>query len=317
MISPQTSFLGTSGTSNTGAAGPTLFGRATQFLTERSEQGSALMHTAGLKYVIYALCVGIVIATILMLIDNFYPFLPVNPLSGPSAAARAGMTFWPTPSENLIVPASQSPTVTPDNYTMSVQLMIGDSRAPSLGKFRHIVHRGANPCGITAPSSGTGTSGHSGIQVGDLPAEAAGSYTESGLPSLMNPGLFLDKYKNDLHVFVHTLGREGSLDVLWLESLTVADLPLQTPITLGVACNGKTVEVYVNCRLYSTLLLKGTPYLPKADNQWFGRYCAFPMSGLVKNLTLWATPLGSSDYIQMCRGAAFDKNELPPTCPTA
>jgi hypothetical protein len=133
----------------------------------------------------------------------------------------------------------------------------------------------------------------------------------------MNPGLFLDKYKNDLHVFVHTLGREADLNVLWLESLTVADLPLQTPITIGVVCNGKTVEVYVNCRLYSTLLLKGTPYLPKADNQWFGRYCAFPMSGLVKNLTLWAAPLGSSDYIQMCRGASFDKNDLPATCPTA
>lgn len=274
------------------------------------------MNTSGLKYVIYALCLGIAIATVIMVLDNFYPFLPVNPLSGPSAAARAGITFWPTTAENLIVPVSLSPTVTPDNYTMSVQLMIGDSRTPSLGKFRHIVHRGSNPCGVTSPT-GAGASGHAGIQVSDLPAEATGTYTQSGLPSLMNPGLFLDKYKNDLHVFVHTLGREGSLNVLWLESLTVADLPLQTPITIGVACNGKTVEVYVNCRLYSTLLLKGTPYMPKADNQWFGRYCAFPMSGLVKNLTLWATPLGSSDYIQMCRGASFDKNDLPTTCPTA
>jgi len=105
--------------------------------------------------------------------------------------------------------------------------------------------------------------------------------------------------------------------VLWLESLTIADLALQTPITVGVVCNGKTVEVYVNCRLYSTLLLRGTPYLPKDDNMWFGRYCTYPMSGLVKNLTLWPTALGSSDYIQMCRGASFDKNDLPPTCPTA
>jgi len=133
----------------------------------------------------------------------------------------------------------------------------------------------------------------------------------------MNPGLFLDKYKNDLHVFVHTKGKENDMEVLWLESLTVEDLPLATPITLGVVCNGKTVEVYVNCRLYSTLLLKGMPYLPKADNQWFGRYCAFPMSGLVKNLTLWSGALGSSDYIQMCRGASFDKNDLPSTCSSA
>lgn len=273
-----------------------------------------------MKYVIYVLVIAIVVAVAVMLVDNFFPFLPVNPISGPSAAARAGKVFWRSvtaDSENLIVPASESPTVVAGAYTMSVQLMIGDSRTPSLGRFRHIVHRGSNPCGLSATKSGP--TGHAGIQIGDLASDYKSDpqYVMTGLPEVMNPGLFLDKYRNDLHVFIHTKGKEDSMDVLWLESLTVEDLPLGTPITIGVVCNGRTVEVYLNCRLYSTLLLKGTPYLPKADNQWFGRYCAFPMSGLVKNLELWGTPLGATDYIQMCRGASFDKNDLPSTCPTS
>ena len=280
-------------------------------VTKRFE-GSQVMESGG--YAIYALAVGIAIAVILLIIDNLYPFLPINPISGPSAQARAGKYFWPTEGENLIVPASESPTVVADTYTMTVQVMIGDSRTPSIGKFRHVAHRGSNPLGLSA--SAAGPSGHAGIQESDVP-NTEPSYKQTGLPAVMNPGLFLDKYKNDLHVFVHTRGKEGDMDVIWLESLTIEDLPLATPLTLGVVGNGKTLEVYVNCRLYSTLLLKGTPYLPKANNQWFGRYGAYPMSGLVKNLGLWSTALDATDYIQVCRSASFDKNDLPAACPTA
>jgi len=296
--------------------GPSLFGRMSEAVTTRFN-GSELMESKGLKYAVYALLICIAVAVIVLLSDLFFPFLPVNPISGPSAAARAGKVFWTTitaDSENLMVPANQSPTVAPTVYTMSVQMMIGDSRTPSLGRFRHIVHRGSNPCSLTNATAGA--TGHTGIQPSDLDPSADPQYKQTGLPAIMNPGLFLDKYRNDLHVFVHTVGNEDSMKVLWLESITIEDLPLGVPITVGVICNGKSVEVYINCKLYSTLLLKGTPYLPKADNQWFGRYCAFPMSGLVKNLELWSGALSSTDYILMCRGASFDKSQLPSTCPS-
>jgi hypothetical protein len=130
----------------------------------------------------------------------------------------------------------------------------------------------------------------------------------------MNPGLFLDKYKNDLHVFVHTRGQNNGKEVLWLESTTVEDLPLNTPLSVGVVSNGKNVEVYVNCQLYSTLLLKGTPYLPTSANQWFGKYCAFPMFGIVKNLQLWDTALNADDYRAMCRSLSLGSLNMP-TCP--
>jgi hypothetical protein len=281
-----------------------------QSLTERF--AGSEMESSPVKYVIYALAIGITVGVVIMIADNFYPFLPVNPISGPSAAARAGKTFWVNAgSENLVVPASVSPTVTPSNYSMSVQLMIGDSRPIMTNQFRHIVHRGSNPVMLTASTAGT--TGHTGIKIGDLPPDVSPTYKNLGLPSIMNPGLFLDRNKNDLHVFVHTKGATA----LWLESLTIEDLPLATPLTIGVVCNGKTLEVYVNCKLYSTLLLKGTPYLPKADNQWFGRYGAFPVSGIVKDLTLWDTPLGTTDYALMCRSPSFDTANLPETCPTA
>lgn len=267
----------------------------------------------GAMTTIYILAIIVVVLAVLLLVDNYYPFLPVNPLGGPSSQARDVKRFWKdatASSENLIVPAADSPTVRADIYTMSFQMVIGDSRTPTLGKFRHIVHRGSNPCGIT----GTGPAG---IKMEDLSPTIDPGYKNTGLPSTMNPGLFLDKYKNDMHVFVHTRGLEANKEVLWLESMTVEDLPLNQPLSIGVVGNGKTVEVYVNCQLYSTLMLRGNPYMPTSDNQWFGRYCASPMYGLVKNLQLWDTTLNSDDYRKMCRSLSLGSMDIPKACPTA
>lgn len=281
--------------------------------------------SSGAITLIYALVFGIIVALILITVDHFVPFLPFNPTgAGPSALARAGKTFWSSvqaDSENLVVPAKESPTTLASNWSVSAQLIIADSRNPNpmSGAFRHILHRGSNPVGISTTTAGS--TGHAGIQASDVPTTgdaAEPTYTTTGLPQLMNPGVFLDKYKNDIHIFIHTRGLEEGKHVLWLESMTIEDLPLNTPITLGIICNGKQLDVYLNCRLYSSMLLKGTPYLPKADNQWFGRYGAFPFTGLVKNLTLWPGQLGSTDYIGVCRQGSFNTSDLPSaSCPSA
>ena len=272
----------------------------------------------GALYTIYVLAIAVVIIVVILIADNIYPFLPVNPISGPSSQARNGKRFWKSAdssTENLVVPAADSPTVRADVYTVTAQVVIGDSRTPSLGNFRHILHRGSNPCSLTAGEPGS--TGHAGILMADLPSSIESSYKGQGLPAIMNPGLFLDKYKNDMHVFVHTRGNEDGISTLWLESLTVEDLPLNTPLNVGVICNDKNLEVYINCKLYSTLLLKGTPFLPSASNQWFGRYCASPMYGVVKNLQLWDAALGSSDYAQMCRSISLGDIDLPSACPSS
>jgi hypothetical protein len=304
------------------APAASAIGRFGAWASESVSSASESLQTPTVTYAIYTLVLAIAIAAIVMIVDSIWPFLPFNPMTGPSAAARAGKTFWPLTAsdsapENLIVPAADSPIKSADSYTMSVQLVIGDSRTPSAGKFRHVLHRGTNPCGLTAPTS-AGSTGQAGIQPGDLPPNVEPSYASLGLPQIMNPGIFLDKYKNDIHIFIHTTGTENGMQVLWLESTTIQDLPLQQPLTLGVVCGGKTVEVYVNCKLYSTMMLRGKPYLPSSQNTWYGRYCAYPMSGLIKNLQLWGDPLNSGDYLKVCGGApSFDMGSLPATCPTA
>jgi hypothetical protein len=310
-----TGFGGTTGGQPPGG----LLSTFTKFASKVTGDSVALVNSGGspVLYVLYTAIIGVFIAVILLVIDVYVPFLPINPIAGPSAAARAGKRFWTGISdaaENLVVPPADSPTTLPDQYTVSVQMVIADSRTPDIGHFRHVLHRGSNPCNLTQTKSGP--TGHTGIKPSDIASTADPSYTKNGLPPLMNPGLMLDAYKNDLHVFVHTRGYEGSEYVLWLESLTIEDLPLNTPITVGVICNGQTLEVYVNCRLYGTLLLRGQPYLPAADNMWFGRYCAYPFAGIIKNLQLWGSALSTTDYTAMCGGANFSGASLPSTCPT-
>ena len=296
-------------------AGATTFGGT---LTQTVSNAAATVNSPLVIRILYILIIGGIVATVVMVADAFFHFLPINPISGPSTAARAGKTFWSgtlTDTENLLVAPGDSPTTQADVYTMSIQMVIGDTRTPSIGKFRHVVHRGSNPCGLTGTKSGP--SGHAGIQVSDIPPTAGKQYIDLGLPSTMNPGLFLDRFKNDLHVFIHTRGTEEGAQVLWLESATIADLPLNQPVTIGIICNGKSVELYVNCKLYSTMILRGRPYLPSSDNMWFGRYCAYPMSGLIKNLQLWGDALSASDYMAMCGGGNFGGMDMPTSCPTA
>ena len=292
------------------------------FVTSRLNS-SEWMESGGLKYAIYALIFGIILAVALIIADMFYPFLPINPMNGPSTIARSGQTFWTTAtsnSENLVVPSKLSPTTIADVYTMSIQMMISDSRTTPTnnGKFRHVVHRGSDSCVIAPGVKTAGPSGISGLQpcdLTDLPNKDQ-SYNTNGLPAIMNPGIFLDEFTNDLHIFVHTLTKEGDNQVLTLEGCTVYDLPLKTPLTIGIVCNIHTVEVYVNCLLYQTILLRGRPYLPAGNNQWFGRYCAFPITGLVQNLQLWSAALTSADYMQVCRTPSFDMSQLQLTLPT-
>jgi hypothetical protein len=289
-----------------------------------------LLESQGVKYFIYILAAGIGIATVLLVVDYYYPFLPINPVSGPSPAARAGKRFWPESEENLIVPAAASPIKKATNYSVRFTMNIDSAQVPRPNVLQHILHRGQNPCGLTASAAGpTGVSGMdptngklkracgSAGATGGLKAPTATAaatttfdptnlgeltdYVSTGIPDIVNPGCFLDPYKNDMYIFIHTHGHEDSRQMLWLESTVVEDLPLNTPIDVGIVCNGRVVEVYINCKLYSTWMLRGEPYLPAALNDWFGLYCAYPMAGNVKDLTLWGTALNSTDFMMVCR----------------
>jgi hypothetical protein len=287
-------------------------------LTERLS-GSEMMNTLGGSSMVMSIGIAVAVVVVVLIVDLYYPFLPINPVSGPSPVARQGKRFWTSVdgsnSENLIVPATQSPTTNPSNYTVSVEILLTDSRTPDLGMFRHILHRGANPCSLSVTTAGS--TGHAGIQPSDLDPNTDPNYLKYGLPSIMNPGVFLDPYRNDIHIFVHTQGMQDGASALWLESMTISDIPLNTPLTLGIVCSGKQLEVYTNCKLYGTMILKGKPFMPSSANQWFGRYCAFPMAGTVQNLQLWGSALGISDYVSFCNGSASFGDTSASSCPTA
>jgi hypothetical protein len=264
------------------------------------------------KYIFLGLLLGIVVTVLLLVTDAFFPFLPINPMGGPSPAARSGKTFWktlPPDAENLIVPSKLSPTKLSASYTMSIQMIVGDSRNPGKGKYRHILHRGSNPCNLSNTTAGP--SGQSGISMNKLPESTESTYRNQGLPAVMNPGLFLDSYKNDLHIFTHTRNIDGNL---MLESTTIEDLPIHTPLSISIVSRDKILEIYINCKLYNTKILTGTPYLPPELNTWYGRYCANPFAGLVKNLQLWNTHLSSDDVIAMCKKGGFKGDSLPSGC---
>jgi len=267
-----------------------------------------------IKYTIYTLLLGIIIIITLLVIDYFVPFLPGNPISGPSVLARSGRTFWRSAGagENLIVPQTDSPILLPASWSASFNFTINDSRQTP-GKYRHILHRGLNPLAISA--SIPGPSGHAGLQPSDIPSSAESTYKENGLPGLMCPGVFLDPFRNDIHIFIHT--QSTGSQTLLLESATLVDVPLNQPMSMGLICNGEVLEIYINCKLYDTLLLKGRPYVPPTAGTWFGRYGVYPIRGTVGPLTLWNAPLGSSDYIQVCQTPSTNVPEISMSCPTA
>jgi len=265
-----------------------------------------------LMYILYVLALGIIICVVLLTVDYFVPFLPGNPIAGPSALARAGKKFWTSndPTQNLIVPSAEVPLSSPFVWTASFQFILHDSRMPQQqnAHFRHIMHRGSNPFGLTAGIAGP--SGHAGLLMSDLPPGADPTYKNNGLPAIMSPGVMLDPYKNDIHIFIHTQGDNRLL----LESTTIADVPLEQPMAIGMVCNNKLLEIYVNCQLYDTMLLKGQPYLPSTANNWYGLYGAYPANGAVRNLTLWDGPLTAGDYMKVCSvGGSYGGIALP-TC---
>jgi hypothetical protein len=321
MSAAGSSLFKSDGGSSGGAAtfGSQLFGAVSEAIQNPSQR-------TGFLTAVYTLVAGLVVGLILVIIDIYYPFLPINPIAGPSAAARKGQTFWTglvVDTQNLVVPATASPTLLADNYAVSFQLLLQDSRllpTPPPGSsrpFRHILHRGRNPCGLTAKNPGP--TGHSNIQLSDI-QDASPIYTQTGVPDFVNPGFFLDPVNNDLHVCVHTKGPDVSgQTTTYFETTTIYDIPLNTPITIGAILNGQNLEVYTNCRLYATKLLKGAPFLsnPTSDTAWYGRACAYPILGAVQNLTLWPTAIGSSDYLQLCRGANFSNMSLSPVCSSA
>jgi hypothetical protein len=110
----------------------------------------------------------------------------------------------------------------------------------------------------------------------------------------MNPGVFLDPNLNDILVFIDTENATR-------ESVRIVDIPLDMPFRITVVVNKTVLEVYLNCRLEVTKILKNPPKV--VDNQWFGLAGAASAQAQIQNLRVWPSPLLSTDIHPLCPGA--------------
>jgi len=226
-------------------------------------------------------------------------------------------TFWiPAKMENPLDPRNLrvtedewQPTVC-DALTMGIEVVISNTRAPDVASpYKHLVYRGSSDLQDFKPNS-----------PGSMPIGAGG--LNDGLPSEMSPGVFIDRFTNDIIVFVDTDPVDNiykNVSHSFRESIRINDLPLNVPFYLHLTLVGKVLEVYVNCRLAGTKLLHGRPR--SVPNEWYGRTGFAAAQAIIQNLTLWDGRLHTYHLMNMCKTPIHIKKEtwdlvLSATMPT-
>lgn len=214
-------------------------------------------------------------------------------------------TFWqPAKMENPLDPRNLR--VTEDEWyptvcgamTMGLEVLISNTRAPDVtSPYKHLVHRGSSELQDFQPNS-----------PGSMPIGAGG--LNDGLPSEMSPGVFIDRFTNDIIVFVDTDPVDDvykNTTNAFRESIRINDLPLNVPFYLHLTLVGKVLEVFVNCRLAGTKLLHGKPR--SVPNEWYGRTGFASAQAIIQNLTLWDGRLHTYHLINMCKPKISIKKE--------
>lgn len=189
---------------------------------------------------------------------------------------------------NLTVKDSEVPGFLPDEYSINVDAVLKESRVytGSDGPWRQILHRGSDELAATTLAGALKASCGSKGANGPLPAY--------GLPKRMNPGVFLDPNVNDLIVFVDTeLGGDQ-----FRESVRIKDVPLDTPFRFGIVLKGRVLEVYLNCRLEVSKILKGKPRT--VENNWYGLSGAAAAQAQIQNLYIWKRALPADQIVTLC-----------------
>jgi len=212
--------------------------------------------------------------------------------------------FWkPESFENSFNPMNLRVTSTEwhskncDSVTLGVEMIIFNSRSSiSTNPYRHILHRGS-----------ADLFNYKGKKQGSL-IESGG--IDDGLPSEMSPGIFIDRFTNDLIVFVDTDPIDNiysSVKKSFRESIRINDLPLNKAFYVHLVINNKVLEVYINCKLAGTKVLHGK--LKTVENEWYGR-TGFPAQAVVQNLNLWDGPVNTFELTKLCSKQIVIKKEL-------
>lgn len=210
-----------------------------------------------------------------------------------SKSISDSMLVWPPTKQytNLTTTPTNVPNVSDSSYSATIDCVLYNTRSYNTvwtdgdGPYRHLFHRGSSDL-VSSTVTGAIVGGCSASgQSSDLPPQ--------GLPRSMNPGVFLDPNLNDVLIFVDTENASR-------ESVRIVDLPLDRPFQLAVVVNNNVLEVYLNCRLEVTKVLKNRPRA--VDNQWFGLAGAAAGQAQIQNLRVWPKPLLSTEINPLCPG---------------
>lgn len=262
-------------------------------------------------WVVYGLVAVLIVLILLMLAQTQFNFLPryLDPRPMKWKVESNMLAFWPAPEAGvpLRVDASEFSAGNTNfaRYTLMLDMVWYNTRAQQdANKYRHILHRGSSEVGGLVEASTLRLleqSGSSSALTATTGGASASELTQVGtmpfgLPSRMNPGIMADPVTNDMIIFVDT-ERGGEYQ---RESLRVADVPLDTPFYLGILVADTYMEVYVNCRLEATKVLRGTPRAVERD--WYGVSGPTPLAGYIRNLRYW-------------NSRALSPREIEPLCP--
>ena len=247
--------------------------------------------------------VGFAILVIIGAIILFYlknSFLPSSAFydNGLFASEPQSKRYWTNlpipqggdPPSALIISKEDNIAKRPGLYTMMFDLNIGSSKAPALGSFRHILHRGSDDYNQQVSSGPTQKiTGNTGSdETWEASTSSAMSAGGTPLPVYMNPGIFLHPYRNDIVFFIQTEAAQSSVvgyDVLYMESIALDDVPLQQWIRITLVVSNSVVDLYMNGQLQKSIILKGTPRGVPADI--YGRSGPVPVYGVVMNMKIW------------------------------
>jgi len=245
--------------------------------------------------ILYGITAVIVLWILFILFNSQYDiYFQRKQPSGLDRPKPIEKTFWtpassanPQDPHNLTLLSDDFPMSGPETYSVGIELMIVDSRTvDQFGPYRHLVHRGTDDLSKFAPNTpGSDRKGSGGLN--------------DGLPTQMNPGLFVDQFSNDLIIFVDTDPIQGDGQA-YRESVRIPDAPLNKPFYVHITVHDRLLEVYMNCRLAATKLLHGTPRA--VPNDWFGRTGFSRAKGIIQNMSLWDSNLYAIELRNMCPG---------------
>jgi len=268
------------------------------------QQIQARFPTIPINTILYALAATISVVIVLTLLGANFEFSIRPKTGGINRSMPPSQVFWkmgnpPQDPVNLKLQSDEFPMRVSDVYTASIEVSIYDARSnDNQGPYRHILHRGTDDLvKFKSGSPGSPPKGQGGLN--------------DGLPTQMNPGIFLDNFTNDLIVFVDTDPvQKGNIG--YRESLRISDVPVKKPFRVHVTTHDQILEVYVNCRLVATKLLSGKPRA--VPNDWYGRVGFARATAFIQNLTLWDSELYAFEILKLCPAIVLPPNVAPSSC---